>query len=216
MVLKLVIQRALGIVCRSAERDGRRLIIVLHGLESSKDRSQESSRLMEWAFNNIQSNNLQSNSLTAKETNFDNLKLNTNPQEYRLVDPQYIQQNLKNHLYECIASDDSYKESGRTAGYSLRNYNQEKIIVNIKGDKILSFKNENIYNLNDIFFSLLNRKECFDLRFANYWAVALTKNNYELELDFTYLFNNQNTFNNAYNASLKFSGEENLIQGRLL
>ena len=38
----------------SAERGGRRLIIVLNGLESSRSRAQESLRLMDWGFNNFE------------------------------------------------------------------------------------------------------------------------------------------------------------------
>ena len=34
----------------SAERDGRRIILVVNGLENAKERSRESERLMEWAF----------------------------------------------------------------------------------------------------------------------------------------------------------------------
>ena len=34
----------------SAERDGRRIILVLHGLDNASERSRESERLMEWAF----------------------------------------------------------------------------------------------------------------------------------------------------------------------
>jgi D-alanyl-D-alanine carboxypeptidase (penicillin-binding protein 5/6) len=38
----------------SAERNGRRLLLVLNGLETSKARAQESLRLMDWGFNNFQ------------------------------------------------------------------------------------------------------------------------------------------------------------------
>ena len=38
----------------SAERGGRRLIIVLNGLGSSRSRAQESLRLMDWGFNNFE------------------------------------------------------------------------------------------------------------------------------------------------------------------
>ena len=38
----------------SAERGGRRLLLVLNGLETSKSRAQESLRLMDWGFNNFQ------------------------------------------------------------------------------------------------------------------------------------------------------------------
>src|SRR6056300_358425 len=38
----------------SAERGGRRLLLVLNGLETSRARSQESLRLMDWGFNNFQ------------------------------------------------------------------------------------------------------------------------------------------------------------------
>ena len=38
----------------SAERGGRRLIIVMNGLESSRSRAQESLRLMDWGFNNFE------------------------------------------------------------------------------------------------------------------------------------------------------------------
>ena len=38
----------------SAERGGRRLLLVLNGLESSRSRAQESLRLMDWGFNNFQ------------------------------------------------------------------------------------------------------------------------------------------------------------------
>jgi len=38
----------------SAERGGRRLLLVLNGLETSRSRSQESLRLMDWGFNNFQ------------------------------------------------------------------------------------------------------------------------------------------------------------------
>ena len=38
----------------SAEREGRRLLLVLNGLETSKSRAQESLRLMDWGFNNFQ------------------------------------------------------------------------------------------------------------------------------------------------------------------
>ena len=38
----------------SAERGGRRLIIVLNGLESSRSRAQESLRIMDWGFNNFE------------------------------------------------------------------------------------------------------------------------------------------------------------------
>ena len=38
----------------SAERGGRRLIIVLNGIESSRIRAQESLRLMDWGFNNFE------------------------------------------------------------------------------------------------------------------------------------------------------------------
>ncbi|WP_339717180.1 D-alanyl-D-alanine carboxypeptidase family protein, partial [uncultured Sneathiella sp.] len=34
----------------SSERDGRRIILVVNGLENAKERSRESERLMEWAF----------------------------------------------------------------------------------------------------------------------------------------------------------------------
>jgi D-alanyl-D-alanine carboxypeptidase (penicillin-binding protein 5/6) len=38
----------------SAERGGRRLLLVLNGLETSRSRAQESLRLMDWGFNNFQ------------------------------------------------------------------------------------------------------------------------------------------------------------------
>ena len=38
----------------SAEKSGRRLIIVLNGLDSSRSRAQESLRLMDWGFNNFE------------------------------------------------------------------------------------------------------------------------------------------------------------------
>ena len=38
----------------SAEKGGRRLIIVLNGLDSSRSRAQESLRLMDWGFNNFE------------------------------------------------------------------------------------------------------------------------------------------------------------------
>jgi len=38
----------------SAERGGRRLLLVLNGLETSRARAQESLRLMDWGFNNFQ------------------------------------------------------------------------------------------------------------------------------------------------------------------
>ena len=38
----------------SAEKSGRRLIIVLNGLDSSRARAQESLRLMDWGFNNFE------------------------------------------------------------------------------------------------------------------------------------------------------------------
>ena len=38
----------------SAEKGGRRLIIVLNGLGSSRSRAQESLRLMDWGFNNFE------------------------------------------------------------------------------------------------------------------------------------------------------------------
>jgi D-alanyl-D-alanine carboxypeptidase (penicillin-binding protein 5/6) len=38
----------------SAERGGRRLLLVLNGLETSRSRSQESLRLIDWGFNNFQ------------------------------------------------------------------------------------------------------------------------------------------------------------------
>ncbi len=39
----------------SAERDGRRLILVLNGLESEAQRAQEAERLLEWAFRSFES-----------------------------------------------------------------------------------------------------------------------------------------------------------------
>ena len=38
----------------SAERGGRRLLLVLNGLETSRSRAQEALRLMDWGFNNFQ------------------------------------------------------------------------------------------------------------------------------------------------------------------
>jgi len=38
----------------SAERGGRRLLLVLNGLETSRSRAQESLRIMDWGFNNFQ------------------------------------------------------------------------------------------------------------------------------------------------------------------
>jgi D-alanyl-D-alanine carboxypeptidase (penicillin-binding protein 5/6) len=37
----------------SAERDGRRLILVVNGLSSEKERATESARLLEWGFNSF-------------------------------------------------------------------------------------------------------------------------------------------------------------------
>lgn len=42
----------------SAERDGRRLILVVNGLESSRMRASESARLIEWGFNSFEKLNL--------------------------------------------------------------------------------------------------------------------------------------------------------------
>lgn len=38
----------------SAEQDGRRVIMVVNGLDSSKDRAEESTRLVEWSFRNFE------------------------------------------------------------------------------------------------------------------------------------------------------------------
>jgi D-alanyl-D-alanine carboxypeptidase (penicillin-binding protein 5/6) len=41
-------------LCASASRDGRRIVMVLNGMPSSKVRGQEGERLLEWAFNNFE------------------------------------------------------------------------------------------------------------------------------------------------------------------
>lgn len=42
----------------TGQRDGRRVILVINGLESSKERSQESARLLQWALNGFRNVNL--------------------------------------------------------------------------------------------------------------------------------------------------------------
>ena len=41
-------------LCASAEHDGRRVIVVLNGMPTSRDRAEEGERLMSWAFANFE------------------------------------------------------------------------------------------------------------------------------------------------------------------
>lgn len=41
-------------LCASADRDGRRIIVVLNGMPTSRDRAQEGERLLDWAFANFE------------------------------------------------------------------------------------------------------------------------------------------------------------------
>jgi serine-type D-Ala-D-Ala carboxypeptidase (penicillin-binding protein 5/6) len=42
----------------SAQRDGRRLIVVVHGLKNARDRTQEATNLLEWGFRNFEERKL--------------------------------------------------------------------------------------------------------------------------------------------------------------
>ena len=56
--LGAVMRRSPGMVCCIRGRDGRRLIMVVNGLESKRARAEEAEKLMNWGFSHFENRTL--------------------------------------------------------------------------------------------------------------------------------------------------------------